>query len=192
MDGSMSKDKARLELKRILADQLDDMQRTQKSEKACRNLIASSEFNNASVIMMYVSMPQEVDTSQAILKAWQSGKKVVVPKIYRDQKYMIPVQIDSFDFDFSVEFFGLRNPIEDKAVALEEIDLIVIPALGFDRQANRLGRGAGYYDRFLASDRLHAKRAGLAFSEQLLESLPVTETDQKMDLLITDEEVIYF
>lgn len=188
----MDKEQLRLELKRILAEQLDNAHRHEKSEKACRNLINSPEFQNASTIMMYLSMPQEVDTTPALLQAWRQGKKVAIPKIFWDQRFMVPVQIDSLETDFSIEIAGLRNPASQDIVDLQEIDLIVVPALGFDRQGNRLGKGAGYYDRFLANDKLHAKKAGLAFDQQVLDSIPFSQKDQKMDLLITELEVIYF
>jgi len=75
---------------------------------------------------------------------------------------------------------------------LEEIDLVVAPALGFDGKGNRLGRGSSYYDRFFANDGLKAARCGFAFAEQRVDSIPVAEHDEPVDFLVTDEEVIYF
>ncbi len=75
---------------------------------------------------------------------------------------------------------------------VEEIDVVVAPALGFDRIGNRLGRGGGYYDRFFANGRLKAPRCGFAFSEQVIDSVPVMECDERVDFLVTDEEIIYF
>ena len=77
-------------------------------------------------------------------------------------------------------------------ILAEEIDMVVTPALGFDRKGNRLGRGGSYYDRFFANPVLKASRCGFAFSEQLVDSVPVTEHDEPVDLLVTDEEIIYF
>ena len=73
----------------------------------------------------------------------------------------------------------------------EEIDLVVTPALGFDRKGNRLGRGSSYYDRFFANEELKAARGGFVFAEQLVDSIPVTELDEPVDFLVTDEGVIY-
>ncbi len=74
----------------------------------------------------------------------------------------------------------------------EEIDLVVTPAVGFDREGNRLGRGCAYYDRFFANKELKAARCGFAFAEQIVGSIPVTELDEPVDFLVTDEGVIYF
>ncbi|MBN2132687.1 MAG: 5-formyltetrahydrofolate cyclo-ligase [Sedimentisphaerales bacterium] len=163
----------------------------EKSRKACRNLVATDQFQKASIVMMYLSLPHEVDTSEAILHAWQLGKTVVVPKISWQQRHMIPVQINSLETGFSTGVGGLRNPITGVPMPFEELDLIVAPALGFDRRGNRLGRGGSFYDRFFANDELAASRCGFAFTEQVVESIPVTDSDEPVDFLVTDEEVIY-
>jgi len=74
----------------------------------------------------------------------------------------------------------------------EEIDLVVTPAVGFDRKGNRLGRGSSYYDRFFANEELKAARCGFAFAEQMIDSVPVTERDERIDFLVTYEGIIYF
>ncbi len=81
--------------------------------------------------MMYLSLPHELDTSEAILTAWQMGKTVVVPKISWQQRHMIPVEINSLETGFSEEVMGLRNPITGVPVPFEEIDMVVAPGLGF-------------------------------------------------------------
>ena len=167
-------------------------QRSEKSRKACQNLISIPQFQSASTIMMYLSLPHEVDTSEAILHAWQFGKIVAVPKISWQQRHMIPVKINSLETGFSTSASGLRNPIAGLPVPFGEIDLVVTPALGFDRDGNRLGRGGSYYDRFFANAELKASRCGFGFAEQLVDSIPVTEHDEPVEILVTDEEIIYF
>ena len=187
----MDKSQLRRELQnRLLA--IPSRRRSEKSRKACQNLISTAQFQNASAIMMYLSLPHEVDTSEAILHAWQLDKTVMVPKISWQQRHMIPVQINSLETGFSTEVSGLRNPITGVPIPFEEIDLVVAPALGFDRKGNRLGRGGCYYDRFFANKELKACRCGFAFAEQVVDSIPVTDSDQPVDLLVTDEEVMYF
>lgn len=167
-------------------------QRSEKSRKACRNLVSIPQFQSASAVMMFLSLPHEVDTSEAILHAWQLGKVVAVPKISRQQRHMIAVQINSLETGFSTSASGLRNPIAGVPMPFEEINLVVTPALGFDRKGNRLGRGGSYYDRFFANPELKASRCGFGFAEQLIETIPVAEHDEPVDLLVTDEEIIYF
>ncbi len=186
-------DKAQLRrtlLNRLYA--LPSEQRSEKSRKACQNLVSIEPFQNASTVMMFVSLPHEVDTSEAILHAWQLGKVVAVPKISWEQRHMIPVQINSLETGFSTNAFGLRNPIAGVPVPFEDIDLVVTPALGFDRKGNRLGRGGSFYDRFFANDQLRALKCGFGFAEQVMDSIPVAEHDLPVDMLVTDEGIIHF
>jgi 5-formyltetrahydrofolate cyclo-ligase len=188
---NMDKEQLRLKLQKHLLEMTDE-QRAKKSREACRNLTSTPKFQSSSMVMMYLSLPHEVDTSEAILYAWQHGKTVAVPKISWQQRHMIAVEINSLETGFSTEVAGLRNPITGVPVALEEIDLVVTPALGFDKTGNRLGRGGSYYDRFFVSGWLKATKCGFAFSEQVIDIIPVTSTDVPMDILVTDEEIIYF
>jgi 5-formyltetrahydrofolate cyclo-ligase len=187
----MDKERLRRDLQKRLLEMTEE-QRIAKSKKACQNLISTPQFRSASVIMMFLSLPHEVSTDEAILHAWQLGKIVVVPKISWQQRYMTPVQINSLEADFSTEVAGLRNPVTGVPVPFEEINLVVTPALAFDRKGNRLGRGGSFYDRFFANEELKAPRCGFGFAEQLVDSIPVAEHDKPMDLLVTDEEIIYF
>lgn len=184
----------KVELRRHLSNRLVAMspeQRKDKSRRACRNLIATEPFQNASIVMLFLSLPHEVDTSEAILQAWQLGKTVAVPKISWQQRHMIPVQITSLETGFSTSAGGLRNPVAGVPIPFGQIDLVVAPALGFDRQGNRLGRGGSYYDRFFANKEVSASRCGLVFAEQVVDSIPITESDEPVEFVVTDEEVIY-
>jgi len=183
----------KIELRRQLRNCLLAMspqERKDKSRRACRNLISTEAFQNASIIMMFLSLPHEVDTSDAILQAWQLGKTVAVPKISWQQRHMIPVRITSLDTGFSTAAWGLRNPLTGVPIPFGQIDLVVAPALGFDRTGNRLGRGGSFYDRFFANKDLVASRCGLAFAEQVLDAIPTTESDEPVSFVVTDEDVI--
>jgi len=187
----MDKERLRSKLQKCLLE-MSAEQRSEKSRKACRNLVSTPQFQSASTVMMYLSLPHEVDTSEAILHAWQLGKIVAVPKISWQQRHMIPVQINSLETGFSTEVTGLRNPIRGVPTPLEEIDLVVAPLLGFDSKGNRLGRGGSYYDRFFANKELKAPRCGFAFAEQMVDSIPATEHDKPVDFLVTDKEIMHF
>ena len=189
-DEPMEKVELRRQLRTRLLSMPADQQKA-KSKKACQNLISTEEFQRASIVMLFLSLPHEVDTSDAILHAWQLGKTVVVPKISWQQRHMIPVQITSLETGFSTSSWGLRNPTAGAPIPFGEIDLVVAPGLGFDRRGNRLGRGASFYDRFFATKELKAARCGLAFAEQVLDAVPVTECDEPVHFLVTDEEIIY-
>jgi len=187
----MDKAELRRELLNLLLS-ITTEQRNEKSRKACRNLISSEQFQEASTVMMFVSLPHEVDTSEAILHAWQRGKTVAVPKVSWQQRHMIAVKINSLETGFSTSSSGLRNPTAGVPVPFEDIDLVVTPALAFDKEGNRLGRGGCYYDRFFANAELKATRCGFGFAEQLIDSIPIADHDEAVDMLVTDEQVTYF
>jgi 5-formyltetrahydrofolate cyclo-ligase len=179
---------------RALLKGISGKERSEKSKLACSKLIATPQFRDASVIMMFLSLPSELDTSEAIRYAWKQGKIITAPKVLWKKKDMVPVRIDSLDNGFKIEESGLRNPITNKEVPVEEIDLVVIPALVFDREGCRVGRGGGYYDKFLANSALKAIKCGFGYAEQLLEDefIPAGRKDVPLDLLVTDKEVLYF
>jgi len=172
--------------------ELTQQQRAEKSKKACRNLIKTPEFDSAAVIMMYLSLPHEADTAPAILYAWQHGKTIAVPKISWQQRHMIAVEIHSLETGIMTEASGLRSPARGVPIPVEEIGLVVTPGLGFDRKGNRLGRGQAYYDRFFDSEGFGAVKCGFGLADQVIDSIPSHDHDKQMDLLVTDEDVIYF
>jgi 5-formyltetrahydrofolate cyclo-ligase len=185
----MNKVELRRQLQSCLRS-LSQKQREAKSRKACRNLASTEQFQAASTVMMYLSLPHEVDTAEIILQAWQMGKTVAVPKVSWQQRHMLPVAINSLETGFTTGVGGFRNPTAGTPVAFEEIDLVVSPALGFDRHGNRLGRGGAFYDRLFANSELTASRCGLAFAEQVVDSVPVAEHDEPIHFLVTDEGII--
>ena len=187
----MEKTRLRSELQgRLLA--MTESQRAEKSKKACQNLIGTEKFKAADAIMAYLSLPHEVDTAALILHAWQDSKTIAVPKVSWVQRHMIAVVINTLDTGFATSASGLRNPITGSPLAVEEIDLVITPGLAFDRKGNRLGRGGGYYDRFFAHKDLKACKCGLAFEDQVVDSVPQDDRDITVDMLVTDQEVIYF
>lgn len=179
-------------LRRLLRERLRAIpsdQRDRRSGRACRGLVALEPFGRASTVMMFLSMSDEVDTTAAIQEAWRMGKTVAVPKVDWVLHSMVPVAVQSLDQGLVAERGGLRSPVGGRVVGPDQIDLVVAPGLGFDRQGHRLGRGAGFYDRFLADPRVRACRCGLCYVEQIVDAIPVTETDQTMDWVVTDAQV---
>ena len=187
----MDKAQLRSQIRNCLFDIAPET-RKKKSELACQRLVNTRAFQDASTIMMYLALDYEADPSLAMREAWHAGKTVVVPKVFWEDKSMVPVQIDSLEGDFSLEpVSGVRSPVSDVRTALEQIDLVVVPALAFDTQGQRLGHGGGYYDRFFADERLHAVRCGFGFCEQMIESVPVYDTDEALDLIVTDAHTYF-
>lgn len=163
-----------------------------KSRAACAALVSLPEFRDAGAVMLFLSMPDEIDTTTALLAAWESDKTVLVPRVAASRRYMIPVECRSLDDRMAAGTYGIREPENTQPWPREEIDLVVVPGLAFDRAGNRLGRGGGYYDRFLG---LHAPRTvtcGLSFAEQLIAEVPVDDHDRAVEILVTDKEVLRF
>jgi 5-formyltetrahydrofolate cyclo-ligase len=165
---------------------LDDDQRRQKSLAACRHLLCSPEFDTARIVMLYLSTPAEVDTAPLALRCWQQGKTVVVPKVSWDQRRMLPIEITTLHADLTTTGPGVREPIAGKPIPINLIDLVVVPGLGFSEDGCRIGRGMGFYDRFLAQRDFIGLSCGLAFSEQIVETLPVQDHDIPLSMLVTD------
>ncbi len=187
----MDKTQLRQHFRRVLLD-MSPEERVERSRKVCQNLIRTEQFAKVGTVMAYLSLPHEVDTAEAILYAWQAGKTVAAPKISWQQRHMIPVEIKTLETGFSTEFGGLRNPVKGVPIPFEEIGMVITPGLGFDKSGNRLGRGSSYYDRFFTHDGLKAVKCGLAFAEQVVDQIMVTQQDVPVDMLVTDETVMYF
>ena len=182
------------ELRKIVQTRLAEMtpeERAEKSRQICRHTADSEVFRTASVVMAFLSMPHEVDTTPLILHAWRQGKTIAVPKVFWEQKHMIPVEIQSLDSGLEKGHHGLRNPTGGVPVPLEEIDLVLTPGLAFDKRGNRLGRGGAYYDRFFKSPVLAAPRWALAFSFQVFEEVPAGKEDEPMDAVVTEAGILF-
>jgi 5-formyltetrahydrofolate cyclo-ligase len=185
MPGNLNKPLLRRQLRDKLAAMPDDV-RPHKSVVACSFIAASAEFAAARVVMLFLSIPTEVDTSPLALKAWQAGKTVVVPKVSWNQRRMLPVEISSLNDHMTTSGPGVREPIEGKPVPVDFIDFVVVPGLGFSEKGYRIGRGMGFYDRFLAQPEFIGTSCGLAFEEQIVPELPVLDHDIPLSMLVTD------
>lgn len=163
-----------------------------KSAQACGFITASPEFAAARCVMLYLPMQQEVDTAPIALKAWQHGKSVVVPKVSWEGKRMLPVEITSLQTGLTMTGPGVREPIAGRPVPVGEIDLVIVPGLGFSPLGYRIGRGMGFYDRFLAQGDFIGVSCGLAFEEQVIADLPVLDHDMPLSMLATDRSLRRF
>jgi 5-formyltetrahydrofolate cyclo-ligase len=137
-------------------------------------------------------MADEVDTASLALAAWQFNKTVCAPKVNWEHRRLMPVEITSLDTNVKTGLYNLQEPIEGRPIPLEMLNLIVVPGIAYDRKGRRLGRGGGFYDRFLAQSGLSAVKCGLALREQVVDDLSSEPHDQRVDMLVTDEEVLRF
>lgn len=177
--------------RRILRERKEAMlpeERLEKSRRICNHLI--NTILDGETVMVFTSKEKEVNTKPLIQALFERKNPVVVPII---QKEDVSLRL-SYLRDFSAlvpSTFGVPEPIGSEIAAdAKDIDIIILPMLGFDRSGGRIGYGAGYYDRFLAKNP-GLKKIGIAFACQEIGDLPVDENDVRMDLTITEDGVVY-
>ncbi len=147
-----------------------------------------AEYKNAKCILFYLSIGYEVDTYQLIKQALSDGKRVCVPRCY-ENGIMDAVEIVSLNA-LKPGMYGILEPdATAPAIYPNDLDLILVPGMAFDRERNRLGRGAGYYDRYLEQTK-RAATIGVCRSSRLFDAIPYEPHDRKVDVLITELEVI--
>lgn len=159
------------------------------SNKIANTIYKDEDWLSAKVIGITISKEPEVDTYQIILKAWEAGKEVVVPKCNPKAKTLSFRKITEFSQLESV-FYGLLEPIVEQTMEVgpEDIDLLFVPGLAYTREGFRLGFGGGYYDRYLTNYK--GKTLSLAFHFQIIQQLPVEMHDIPVSKIITNDEVI--
>lgn len=157
------------------------------SRTVCEKVLQSSEFGKASVIFGYLSFRKEISVDAVLQKALRLGKIVAVPWIV-SQNEMKAALLDSLD-DLPFDRYGIRTAPEPVRVILpESIELIFVPGAGFTETGCRMGRGAGFYDRFLAQTR--GFRMGITCDSLLREYIPTDAYDQSVDALVTESGFI--
>ncbi len=185
------KKELRQRLRNILAD-IPPQELEAKSLRACHRLFEQPEYVKAEVIMVFLSLPTGIDTSPLVLRAWQDRKRVLAPKVSWSQRRMMPVEIRSLTDDLTVSHMGTREPVSGIPFPISMLDLVLVPGLGFDEYGNRLGRGRGFYDRFLAHPEFKGVACAMAFEEQMTPSIPAGPLDRHVGMLVTDEKVRRF
>ena len=170
---------------------LTSEQKATYSAKIITKIIASDEYKNANLCFLFASMADEVQTKELILDAFKAGKRVCLPYITSiENKTMEATEIYSLD-ELVVGAYGILSVDEAKLrlVSADEIDFVLVPAVGFDRNGYRLGMGGGYYDRYLS----RCKRAKLVsgiYACQLVDEIIKDEHDAKISKIFTEDEII--
>ena len=142
--------------------------------------------------MLFVSLASEIDTTPVAADAWNAARRVAVPRAHMEDRSMEAVLVSDFARDMRKTRIGVLEPSGDTCLVPEEIDLVMVPGLGFGPAGQRIGRGAGFYDRFLANPRLRAITCGYGFEAQVCDAIPMGPADTYLQMLVTEQQVRRF
>ncbi|HBC20841.1 MAG TPA: 5-formyltetrahydrofolate cyclo-ligase [Porphyromonadaceae bacterium] len=178
----MDKSDIRRKIK-ALRTMLSEEEKNSAAEEVFEQLEKTAAFLLADKILMYHSLPDELQTI-AFLRKWGERKKFFLPRVNG-------VNLDILPYDqtrLELGSFQIEEPTGDDLTDPAEIELIIVPAVAFDRNGNRLGRGKGFYDRLLQTTR--ATKIGVGYDFQLIEEIPAEPHDVPMDMVITQRHYI--
>ena len=148
-------------------------------------VINSKEFLKAKVVGAYFAFGSEVTTELIITRAKTLGKKIALPRVEEDK--ITFYELSSIKSLIRGGRFGILEPSPDGQ--MNEIDILIVPGIAFDKKGNRIGYGKGYYDRLLSGKRTFS--IGLAYSFQLVETLPHARYDKRMDAIASEDGLHY-
>lgn len=173
-------------------DSLTEKERHEKSVEIKNRLYSLPEFKSAKNILFYVSLNSEVDT-KAIIKEQLSKKekKIIIPYVEKNNPLLQLSELKSFD-ELEPKTFNILEPKDEfiRKFDLNKLDIILIPGIAFDMNGHRIGYGYGYYDRFLKKLKNNAKKIGLAFEFQVVESIAESPHDVPVDYIITEKRAL--
>lgn len=158
-------------------------------EKIIKTLANLKEWKKARTILIYIAHKEEIDTFEIIRKNIKK-KKIIVPKTHLRFHSLSLHHIKSFD-DLYKGRYGLLEPVLDTPmIDPNKVDLAIIPGTAFDKNGHRIGYGKGYFDKL--NKFLHCPKIGLAYSFQIIDNIPADKHDVKMNILITEKDILFF
>jgi len=182
----MTKGQLRTTLLRRLKQQRE-VDRRRSSEAIWRKVCRLTAFRHAAMVCCYVALPYEVQTWEMIEDMLSKGKRVAVPVMQPRTKRLLLSEVRDPDAELAPGPFGVwePTPAARRVIPLRDVDLVLVPGVGFDRRGHRLGHGEGYFDRFLARLPRHVPTVGLAYRFQLLPDLPTSTHDHAVQTVLT-------
>jgi 5-formyltetrahydrofolate cyclo-ligase len=165
----------------------------EKTKAIEAKLFDFANFLEAKIALLYVNGDYEVRTDNIIKRSYGYGKIVVLPAFDPEKFDMNLMKVDNFEKDLIPGPRGVPEPDANrcKIVPLERIDIAIIPGLAFDEKGGRIGSGRGYYDRLIPKLAITTRKVALTFEEQIVPQVPMESHDKHVDIIITDERVIY-
>jgi len=181
-----------------------------KSSIIIDKIYQTEAYKESNIIMCYVNFKNEVITKGFIERCLNENKRIAVPlvqkisctqeelnkncteSINKRKSEIVASEIYNLENDLSKGTFGILEPLPENIREIDPryIDMVIVPGVAFDLKRNRLGFGAGYYDRFLSKVRSNCIKIGICYEIQLMEDIPVSQYDIKMDMIITENRII--
>lgn len=162
---------------------LPESTRKSAAEEVFDRLEKTAAFLMADRIMMYHSLPDELSTHD-FLRKWSGRKRFYLPRVNGVDLEVLPYEESRLELGS----FHIEEPTGTDLTDPDEIELVVVPAVAYDRKGRRLGRGKGFYDRFLKTTK--ATKVGVGYEFQLLDELPAEPHDIPMDMIVTQKTTI--
>lgn len=163
---------------------MTEIDRITASDTVFQRLEETAAFILADNILMYHSLPDEIETIR-FLNKWKGRKKFYLPRVSGVNLELLPYDESTLADGYN----HIKEPTGDNIFPVEKIDIIVAPGVAFDRKGRRLGRGKGFYDRLLAETK--ATKIGVGYEFQLVDEIPAESHDVPMDIVITEQTIIY-
>ena len=174
-------------------DALTEEERVQKSNSIMACLFEFANFLESKTVIFYMNSGSEVLTEAMIAKAWEYEKTVCLPWVDKKREQILPLKIDNLDKDVAPGYLGIREPISQqcKVFPVQYIDLAIVPGIAFDERGGRIGHGTGFYDKFIPALDVTTRKVALAFECQIVAQIPMEPHDRYIDIIITEERIIY-
>lgn len=154
-------------------------------------VLAWSRFRRAETVMLYADFRNEVRTGEIIEAALAAGKRVGLPRTHAADKTMTVVRVTGYPGDLERGTYGIPEPRPGlPVIGVREIDLVLAPGVGFDRDGYRLGFGGGYYDRFFQTLRRRTVKAGLAYDFQVRDTVYPDSHDRGVHYIVTPSDIM--
>ena len=161
------------------------------SQKITEKLLSMNCIKDANTIMLYLDFNNEVKTDQLFTKLISLRKTVAARVTIKDESKLIPLKITNLKDGINIEAYDIREPKKDpyNELNVEDIDILIVPAVAYDKDCYRLGYGGGFYDRFIEHLRDDAITIGIAFDLQVFDSIPKENHDAQLNYVITENNM---
>jgi len=187
---------AKSEMRRNMVETIEKLPEEEIVQKGAaieNRLFEFANFLEATIVLLYIDTPGEVATNKIIKKCYDFGKMVILPVFNPETGAATLMKVDNAETDLVPGPHGTLEPDPEKwkVVPIECIDIAIIPGIAFDEKGCRLGTGEGYYDRLIPDLPVTTRKVALTMEAQMAPQVPMESHDKHVDIIITDERIIY-